>query len=316
MKVGRRGIRAGATVVVAAAIGQFMQGGFLPAGGGTALEASIVKAITPGSVVPLAARTDAAGTTPPQGPALPRLPDIPSALLQPGPALAARMAGLGTPGALPRSDADAEFDGFGHRCPEASLTLMPVGDEIAVDYADACRAGQTVTMEHAGLAFVGLVGDDGRLRMTLPNLMGLAEVVVAPEGRAPLRGAVVSLADARPRLVLRAARAEAMDLRVAGPGGPVAGTASLPGTLANGIVPVQVLTLAAVPPGAAVTLDIRVTAETCGRAVAAEVGIHAGGAAAEMQDIVVPMPDCTAIGDGVSVPLAPLPDDGRLALSE
>lgn len=324
MKISRRTIRAGGVLVLAAAIGQVMQNGVPLAGGGRsgppASEAGA--AIQPDSIVTLAARAIAPAAQtragdPGPGRVLPDLPAMAGDLPPPGRLLADRVGGLERTIAWPRSDHAGLFDDFGRRCAAAVLGLTAQGDELAVDYADSCRPASMVRIGHAGLS-VDLRSDaSGRLRLTLPNLMGLAEVTAQPEGQPVLTAAAVSMADARPRAIVTSAVADAIDLRLSGASGPVGGQAMLLGSPdGSGDRMAQVLTVAALPAEPALTLGIRVTAATCGRRVAARVDTIAGGGVRASADVGVTMPDCAATGEIVSVPL-PWPDTGdRAALTD
>jgi len=246
-------------------------------------------------------------------PAIPRMPDT-KAL--PGAQVSRVVAGdIAAPGDLPPEERAPSFD-----CePEMTATARD-GAIARLDLSAPCRPETRVTLHHNGMMVSALTDADGRARIDMPALAGSAVFIAAFEdGKGALATATIADFAAYDRFVVQW-RGDASSLRLhAFEDGADFGT---PGHVwseaeqdrGQGVVmrlgddvpgpaqraEVYTFPTARVPQGVrvALRLEAQVTEANCGRTIEAQgISTDGAGAALRVSDLVLPMPDCGALGE-------------------
>jgi hypothetical protein len=252
--------------------------------------------------------------------------------LRTGPAHAARDAGVASGGGLPdlagiTSVAAASDPAAPDGCaPHLALAAAP-GATIDLVLTAPCDMGERVVLRHSGLSFAERVGADGQLRLRLPALVPEALVAAYFEGsQVALQSVSVPEAAQVIRFVFQAAHPLRFDLRASEAGQVFAGSSARTGQdAARGVVTLgrpsvsqpivaQVYSFPAADLGAAdVTVELRITPETCSRSFQAETLLSSGGKV-DPKTVPVAMPLCGTGGDILVLKnLLPAP---KLAASE
>lgn len=173
-----------------------------------------------------------------------------------------------------------------------------------------CNRGERVVIRHAGLSFTAVTSPDGTLRLQLPALEPEALVAAYFDG-SEIALAKVAVPDANDhvRFALQMAHAVQFALRAEGPGQVNVGSSQRPidnaplrvlsfgeGTVAQPLL-AQVYSYAAADPVAAnVTVEIKITADTCGRTLPAETLLARDGKVT-LTRLAVAMPLCGTSGN-------------------
>ncbi|WP_212522865.1 translocase [Actibacterium sp. MT2.3-13A] len=191
MALKRRLLAAGATLVAAAVIGQFVHpdGALLammkPRPAAPRPAAASTAVLEPVAVVPLAAQPDRSVAGPATASSLPALPRDRAG--QPGPApveadLPRRVAALDEGYAAPRTDAQ-KFNQYGLSC-ETTLRAEPAPGGMVTLHLDApCQPGARVAVYHDALRFAARSDSAGMLSVALPALREQAAFLVSlPDG--------------------------------------------------------------------------------------------------------------------------------------
>jgi hypothetical protein len=188
---------------------------------------------------------------------------------------------------------------------EPSLSLASVaGAMIDVALRAPCNAGERVVIRHAGLSFTALMGDDGHLSLTLPALERAALIAAYFEGSAVALATVdVPEVAHQSRFAfqvpypvefqLRAEEGETLHI-----GGPI-GTGRII-TLGSDSVAeplfAQVYTFSGIDLASSkLSVNVRITDQTCGRSFLAESRISQGGAVTA-QTLPIAVPICGTSG--------------------
>lgn len=227
--------------------------------------------------------------------ALPDLPRTPTSLLQPDPNLANRIAGVDRHWQGISGASLARYDDFGKTCPPTNLSLTPAEDGMmTVHYANPCDAGARLIVQHDAIA-ADLVADaQGRATVSLPVLDTVGRVTVLSDTGQDTTISRSFAAPAVPRVVVTSETAGAFRL--------ASGNAVPIGDRDAPLVWTEMLQNAAQP-----LLQATVTPQTCGQDLAAHIRFI--GLRTEATEITVAMPDCTAVGQTVLVPLSPATGD-------
>ena len=193
-------------------------------------------------------------------------------------------------------------------CPiTLDLTALP-GALIGLSLNAPCNLGERVVIRHAGLSFTARTGAQGTLQLTFPALQEAGIVAVYMEGSAIVLGEV-ALPEVRVlrRFAFQWAAPAQFDLRVSEGGSLFVGTSSqAPGadlkviTLGSAEVSdpllAQVYTLPAVDTAIDLTVEHRITEDTCGQTLPAQI-ITAAAGRAETRDYPVAVPLCGSSGN-------------------
>jgi hypothetical protein len=192
-----------------------------------------------------------------------------------------------------------------------SLALVPApGAMIDLALSAPCDAGERVVLRHSGLSFTAQVGPEGRLALTLPALEADALVAAYFDGsEVALQSVQVPEAANQLRYVFQAAFPLQFDLRVEEAGQVFVGSGSGAGDAAQRRVlrlgttsvsqPIlaQVYSFPGQDPGAAdLTVELRVTSETCSRSFVAESLLVQDGRV-RVTPVPVAVPLCGTSGD-------------------
>ena len=190
--------------------------------------------------------------------------------------------------------------------PRLDLGLAP---EAMIDVALSapCRVGERVLLRHSGLSFTGQVGVDGKLHVVLPAMEEAALVAAYFDGSAvALQAITVPDASRHMRFAFQAAHPVQFDIRVDDAGAVYSGRAS-----GQTVGPIMTLGSAGVrePMLAQVysfpesdfakvklTVELRITAETCSRSFVAETLLSQGGVVRQ-KPLPVTVPLCGTAGD-------------------
>ena len=287
MIAGRRGLMAGATFVLAAGIGHFMQSGSgpLPAED-TSLRVTEATVITE-----LSAEVAAPGVQLAADPTVPEFP--PSAL---------RM----TPGTMRDAPvrtgaADQLFSDFGFACADPVVKATAGAEAmIAVDIASTCHAGQTAALRHAGLAILVSLDGEGRFSGVIPALDEKGEVeAIFATGRSVDAAAPVDLSGLSRVALVTDAGAKVM-LSAYLPDGDRVAAETVTGAGDGGAdtILAQVFSGTAAPDRPRYAIEAQITAESCGAEIGGTVAtLHDGSTTVAPWSIT--MPDCDAVGDMV-----------------
>lgn len=213
-----------------------------------------------------------------------------------------------------------------------SLTALP-GAMVGLSLTAPCDPAARVVLRHAGLAVTGRTADDGALFAVLPALVSPAGMTARlPDGTEVSATVALRDMDGLRRLAVQWMGDDAFQLHAfeggadygqpghvsaADPGRPAADPSAGYLTLL-GDARVDAPLLAEVytfPRGAEVlvTVEAAVTPATCGREILGET-IYTDGSAPQRAELILAMPDCTAVGEFLVLP-NPLPDL-TLALAE
>lgn len=193
-------------------------------------------------------------------------------------------------------------------CPiTLDLTALP-GALIGLSLNAPCNLGERVVIRHAGLSFTARTGAQGTLQLTFPGLQEAGLVAVYLEGSAIVLGEV-ALPEVRAlrRFAFQWATPAQFDLRVSegdrlfvGTSGQGPGTdlkvVTLGSTEVSDPLLAQVYTFPATATAIDLTVEHRITEDTCGQTLAAEV-ITAAAGQAETRDYPVAVPLCGTSGD-------------------
>lgn len=197
--------------------------------------------------------------------------------------------------------AQAESDGC-----SPSLALTPRGGAmIELSLHAPCNVGERIVIRHAGISFTGVMGLNGRLSVSLPALEREALVAAYFEGSAvalasvsvPELAGLARVAFQAPHPVefeLRAEEGETIHVGGTGKAGRVV-TLGDDGVLQPMLA--QVYTFPGVDLGASdLSVEVRITEQTCGRSFVAETRIAQGGeVTAQSASFAVPI--CGTSGD-------------------
>lgn len=195
-------------------------------------------------------------------------------------------------------------------CP-STLSLTPAEDATIDLTLDApCHPGQRVVIRHAGLSFTAKIGPDGRLAQRLPALEDEALVAVYFESsemalgkvQVPEVAGLTRFAIQMPFPVQFDLRAEEAGHVYSGRGSQAAqdgrgkirllGTASVSDPILS-----QVYTFPGADVSAAnLTVELRITAETCGNSYQGETVLSQGGAVLR-GSLPLALPLCGTAGD-------------------
>jgi hypothetical protein len=190
--------------------------------------------------------------------------------------------------------------------PRLDLTAAP-GAMIKVALDAPCNVGERVLLRHSGLSFTAQVGLDGMVRLDLPALQEQALVAAyfAASG-AVLQSVVVPDAALHPRFAFQAAAPLQFDLRATEGGhvhsGRASGDAQGPiVTLGTTTVPQPMLAQVYSFPGpgpsdAVLTVEVRITPETCSRSFVADTLVSRQGIVVQ-RSLPISVPLCGAAGD-------------------
>ena len=196
-----------------------------------------------------------------------------------------------------------------HCAPSLDLAAAPSG-MIDLSLTAPCNRAERVVIRHAGLSFTAVTGPDGTLRLQLPALEPEALVAAYFDG-SQIALANVAVPDATDHIrfavqmphsvqfVLRAEDAGHLEVatsRHVHENAPVRVLTLGQGTVAQPLL-AQVYSYAAADPAAAdVTVEIKITADTCGRTLPAETLLARGGKVT-LTKLSVAMPLCGTSGD-------------------
>jgi hypothetical protein len=306
MDLTRKVAMAIATLAVAFAAGQYVQGGF-----GWQQQASLPPEPRPTAVVPLAAGNDRAIVLP-DAPATPALPD--RAMLPP--------VAPDSPAAptLPDEPALAQLTPPEAAECSASLDLAVQPDAmLGLTLLAPCHPSERVVLRHGGLAVTGKTSLTGSLFLTLPALEpeGHVSVLFADGSRAEAETAVPAVANVR-RFGVQWMADDSFQLHAfengadygmpghvsaADPHRPTAGVPSRGGFLsllgdASVDLPMlaEVYTFPTGTPNVRLVIESAVTEATCDRELLGETLASAAGTVA-VTELTVAMPGCDAVGD-------------------
>jgi hypothetical protein len=307
MRVNRRYVMAATTFVLAAATGHVMQRGAAPArtdGQQTSAAVPLIDQSTP--IVLLSAGPAVPGDLP----ALPKGPMAGPLVLRADTGLAARVGRLDVAPTSGATAADVQYSAFGFACAEPGLSVTRPADGALSLMVDApCDAGRALRVSLGDLTLDARTDEAGQLTLDLPDLGGADSLTVALDGGLPVTASVPAVSGPGAAAVaLRWAGAASFDLgaRLAD-GTP----ARQPVTYRFGTGPAAetVLYLSLTGAGAEFDLDVmaEITPDTCGKTVTASL-LHLGGADRMAEAVSFDLPDCSAVGDLVLLPvrIAPL----------
>lgn len=180
---------------------------------------------------------------------------------------------------------------------------------IALSLYAPCNMGEEVVIRHSGLAFSGSIGADGGLRLSLPAMTTEA-LVAAYVGNSEIVLGKVAVADVKEyfRLAVHMPSETRFDLRADEDGQVYVASRQVPGMgphrvlqLGQGRTENQLVTLvysAALKDMGQpeLTVELRITPETCGRTISAEIITSRLGRADHVgRDVTVPL--CGTSGD-------------------
>lgn len=218
-----------------------------------------------------------------------------------------RTVGAALPDLAGITSVSAAVDGPPDPCaPRLDLTPAP-GAMLNVALLAPCHVGERVLLRHSGLSFTTQVGLDGAVRLDLPALAETSLVAAYFEGSGVvLQSVVVPDAARYTRFAFQAAHPLQFDLRVTDAGrvysGKGAGDATGP-IVTLGTTAVREPLLAQVytssgPDFAAVdlTVELRITPETCSRTFMAETLTVERGIAVQ-SNLPITVPLCGSAGD-------------------
>jgi hypothetical protein len=194
---------------------------------------------------------------------------------------------------------------------DVAMDLRPApGAMIDLTLATPCYRGDRVVIRYSGLAFTAVTGADGLTRMRLPGLE--TETLVAAyfqSSQVALARVVLPEAASHPRFAVTMAHPARFTLRAQEGGAVFVGT---PGERADpGLRGVQVLGSSTVPDailaqvyslpgrdqsGVDLSVELRITPETCGRTLPATSLIARNGMVLR-QDHAIAVPLCGTAGD-------------------
>jgi hypothetical protein len=189
------------------------------------------------------------------------------------------------------------------------LTAAP-GAMIELQLSAPCDAGERVVLRHSGLSFTAQVGADGRLALALPALEEEALVAAYFDGsEVALQSVAVPEAARQLRFVFQAPFPLQFDLRAEEAGQVFVGSARQAGDVgarrilrlgSNGVsqpMLAQVYTFPRSNPAAAdLTVELRITADTCSHSFMAETLLAVDGSV-RRQTLPVSLPLCGTSGD-------------------
>ena len=178
---------------------------------------------------------------------------------------------------------------------------------ISLALTAPCNVGERVLLRHSGLSFTTQVGVDGLVRLDLPALQEQAMVAAYFEGSGiALQSVAVPDVAEHPRFVFQAPFPVQFDLRVEDAGQVFSGSKAegLAGpvfTLGTGSVRQPLLAQVYSFPGrdlakVDLTVEVRITPETCSRSFVAETLLSQGGVV-EHRPLPITVPLCGTGGD-------------------
>jgi hypothetical protein len=197
----------------------------------------------------------------------------------------------------------------GGRCsPTLNLAAAPSA-MIDVALSAPCNRGERVVLRHAGLSFTALTNPDGTLHLQLPALEPEALVTAYFDGsQIALANVVVPDATDHIRFVVQMAYPAQFDLRAEEGGQVFVGSAArttdnparriLPlgnGTVAQPLL-AQVYSFPADDMTADLSVEVKITPETCSRTLPAETLLARGGKIT-LTKLAVAVPLCGTSGD-------------------
>lgn len=221
--------------------------------------------------------------------------------------------GDGSSTGLPRlsgiTSVAAATEGADSCAPTLALAAAP-GAMIDVSLAAPCNLGERLVIRHAGLSFTAITSPEGVLRLRLPALEADALVAAYFGGSAVAFARVpVPEAASQLRVAIQMAYPVQFDLRAEEDGqvfigsAAIAGEGGMPKILPLGTAKVtqpvmaQVYTLSeAALATANLTVEVRITPETCGRSFPAETVLARGGTVTR-STITIAVPHCGTAGD-------------------
>ncbi len=229
----------------------------------------------------------------------------------PGASMLASGARVELPSLVGITPVAASTDGRPNDDCAASLALAPSADAmIDVALSAPCGAGQRVVIRHSGLSFTGQIGPDGQLALQLPALT--AEAMVSAyfeDSQVALANVSVPEVAGKVRFAFQMGYPARFDMRAAEDGQVYAASSGL--SLLGGTRPIVTLgsTLVSQPilaqvytfPTASLstadlTVEVRITDETCSRTFMAEVMTSvAGNITATALPVALPL--CGTSGD-------------------
>jgi hypothetical protein len=187
--------------------------------------------------------------------------------------------------------------------PRLDLAAAPEA-MIRLTLTAPCNVGERVLLRHSGLSFTAQVGLDGLLRLDLPALEEQALVAAYFEGsNVALQAVMVPDARRQPRFAFQAALPVQFDLRVEHLGHVYSGLGATGPVVTLGTAMVRDPLVAQVysfpGPGltdVTLTVEVRITPETCSRSFVAETVLSQGGVV-QQQDVPIAVPLCGTPGD-------------------
>lgn len=180
---------------------------------------------------------------------------------------------------------------------------------IALSLRAPCNMGEKVVIRHSGLAFSGSIGADGHLRLSVPAMTANA-LVAAYVGNSEIILGQVAVVEAEQyvRLAVQMPAETRFDLRADEDGQVYVANRQVPGMGTQRIVQLgqgraegqlvsQVYSAALKDFGSAeLTVELRITPESCGRTISAEIITSRAGRVSQAgRDVVVPL--CGTAGD-------------------
>lgn len=193
--------------------------------------------------------------------------------------------------------------------PELSLTAAE-GAMVDVSLYAPCNAGERIVVRHAGISFTSKMGLTGHLSLSLPALASEALVAAYFEGSAAAF-ATVTVPDAaeRTRFAFQAPFPVAFELRAKEGDSIHVGKSGVSGQSASERIMTlgsddvaqphlsQVYTFPGIDLGSStLSVEVRITEQTCGRSFVAETRISQGGAVTA-QSLPFSVPICGTSGD-------------------
>lgn len=242
----------------------------------------------------------------------PRVLPAEVAALQPGDLLVERpLVPAAATGPGPRDDA-ADRLRFGIDC-RPGVSLAPRGAKwLEVSVSAPCHPGALLAVALGPLDVSLRAGPAGAASVLLPALASARTVTVRAPGEDPVT--VPSPGGAATELIALRSQAGQARLHMLAPdadhgsaGHIRADAAGTLGMVRLGAPGTRIVEAAPDPaPGMAISVEVPVTAQNCGRDVRAELLRHAGGRT-RVHSLSLSVPDCDAIGEFLVLKIPPLP---------